>query len=141
MGKKVKQVYRKKEEILADLKKNEDFQRRMKFVKESFYPALCKASKNIEDAQMFVGSITTVMMEIFLGFMKEKKLSELNLILKLDEKDEKYEDLCEMMKLFDNMSVFEAREHFESMKREIDLFLREETRKRPLGELTVNWML
>ena len=68
-----KKIFRKKEEILADLKKNKDFQEKMKFTKEVFYPALCEASKNIEDATMFVGSISTVMMDKFLGLMKEKK--------------------------------------------------------------------
>lgn len=138
--KKTKQVFRKKEEILADLKKNKDFQEKMKFTKEVFYPALCEASKNIEDATMFVGSISTVMMDKFLGLMKEKKFGELNLVDALDTKDEKYEELKKMLELFNDMNVFDVRTYFEGMKSEINLFVQEENRVRPLSDLKTKWI-
>lgn len=135
-----KKIFRKKEEILADLKKNKDFQEKMKFTREVFYPALCNASKNIEDATMFIGSISTVMMEKFLQLMKEKKFSELKLTDSLDTKDEKYNELKEMLDLFNDMSVFDARTYFEGMKSEISLFIQEENKDRPLSDLKTKWL-
>jgi transcriptional regulator of heat shock response len=112
----------------------------MKFTREVFYPALCNASKNIEDATMFIGSISTVMMEKFLQLMKEKKFSELKLTDSLDPKDEKYNELKEMLDLFNDMSVFDARTYFEGMKSEISLFIQEENKDRPLSDLKTKWL-
>lgn len=137
---KKKQVHKTKEQIISDLKKNKDFMEKMKFTREVFYPALCKASHNIDDASMFVSSINTVMMEKFLGFMKEKKLSELNLVDNLDQKDEKYEELKELLHLFDDMNVFDAKSHFEGMKSEIQLFVNEEMKGRQLESLKTRWI-
>lgn len=139
MGK-TKQHHKSKEELLSDLKNNKDFQEKMKFTREVFYPQLCEASKSIDDAMMFIGSITTVMMEVFLGMMKEKRLGELDLISKLDPKDEKYDQLCKLISVFESMTVFDARTHFESMRSEIQLFVTEENKTRQLSELKTKWV-
>lgn len=138
--KKQKQVFKKREEIIADLKNNKDFMEKMKFTREQFYPALCKASRNIEDATSFISSINTVLMEKFLGLMKEKKFGELNLIDSLDPKDEKYEDIKSMLELFNDMNLFDAKSQFEGMKAEINLFVQEENRERQLQDLKTRWI-
>jgi len=125
---------------LFDLKNNAKFQEKMKFAKEVFYPALIKASKNIDDAQMFLSSISTIMMEKFLGFMKEKKFVELNLVEQLSPLDSKYEELKSMLALFDTFNVFEAKELLEGMRQEISLFLNEEAKERSLESLKCRWL-
>lgn len=138
--KKPKQIHKSKAEILADLKANKDFMEKMSFARDTFYPALIGASKSIDDAMMFLGSITTVMMEVFLGMMKEKRFGEMNLQSKLDSKDEKYEQLCDMLKLFDDFTIFDARSQFEYMKSEIQMFVNDENKERSLSELKTKWV-
>jgi len=138
--KKPKQVHKTKAELIVDLKNNKDWVEKMKFTREVFYPALCKASKNIDDAISFLGSINTVMMEIFLGFMKTKMFGELDIISKLDPKDEKYAELVELMKLFEDKSVFDAKSLFEGMRQEIQLFTNEELKERSLDTLKTKWI-
>lgn len=137
---KPKQHHKTREELLFDLKNNAKFQEKMKFAKEVFYPALIKASKNIDDAQMFLSSISTIMMEKFLGFMKEKKFVELNLVEQLSPLDSKYEELKSMLALFDTFNVFEAKELLEGMRQEISLFLNEEAKERSLESLKCRWL-
>jgi len=134
------QLHKSKEELMAELKKNAKFIEKMKFTKEQFYPALVKASKNIDDAQTFLSSINTVMMESFLGFMKEKKFSDLKLEEKLDSKDEKYEAVKEMLALFNDMDIFSAKELLEGMKSEISLWVNEDLKTRSLETLPKRWL-
>lgn len=137
---KKKQHHKSKEELLVDLKKNKEFQDNMKFTREVFYPALCKGTKNVDDALYFLSSFTTVMMEVFLGLMKDKKLGELNLISKLDPQDTKHEELKALISLFEDMSIFEAKAHFENMKGEIQLFCNEEMKVKKLEDLKTTWI-
>lgn len=140
MGKKPKQVYRSKEEIISELKKNEEFKKKIKFSRETFYPALCKASTNIEDAQMLLAGFNTVIMQTFLGLMKDKKLGELDLQSKLDSTNPKHTEQIALLNLFEDMTIFEAKDHIESMKSEIGLFLSDEQRERSLESLKTKWI-
>lgn len=134
---KQKQVFRKREEIVADLKKNKAFQEKMKFAREVFYPALCKASSSIEDAQIFLSGFNTALMQTFLSLMKERKTGELDLVSKLSDTTPQYKEL---LALFDDFSVFDAKDQIEGMKGEIDLFVAEENRSRKLEELKTSWL-
>ena len=58
----------------------------------------------------------------------------------LDPKDEKYEELKAMLALFDNKSIFEAKEYIEGMRNEISLFLGEEAKERSLSSLKTKWL-
>lgn len=137
---KKKRINKTREEVLKDLKSNSRFVEKMKFTKEEFYPALLKASKSIDDASSFLSSINNIMMEKFLGYMKEKNFGELKLGEMLDPKDEKYEELKAMLALFDNKSIFEAKEYVEGMRNEISLFLGEEAKERSLSSLKTKWL-
>ena len=112
----------------------------MKFIKESFYPALLKATTSIEDAVQNLTIINSVMMEKFLGFMKEKKFSDLDVYSNLSKDDPKYEDLKADVDLFNGMSVFEAKEYLEGMKQEINLFIADEQKVRGLDTLPTKWI-
>lgn len=137
---KKKRALRSKEEVLAQLKGNQDFQKKMEFVREKFYPALIKASRSIDDAQSFISSLSTMMMQKFLEVMKDTKFTDLKLVDILDPKDDKYEALKEMLALFDDQNVFDARELIEGMKSEISLFINEELKDRTLDTLKVKWI-
>jgi len=129
-----------REELLKDLRKSPDFMKKMKFTKEVFYPQLIKASKSVDDASTFLASISTVMMQKFLEIMKEKKFSDLKLAESLDSKDEKYHELVDLLDLFKDDSVFDARDKVEGMKREIDQFIHDEMQVRQLSDLKPKWI-
>ncbi len=137
---KKKRINRTREQIIADLHGSKKFQEDMSFVKDQFYPALCEASKSIDDATMFLSSINTIMMEEFLGFMKDKTFGDLKLESKLDPKDEKHEELKKLLTILSPKSVYEAKSYIEGMRSEIQLFLNEENKERPLKSLKTNWL-
>lgn len=129
-----------KEQILAELKANKDFQKRMTFIKEEFWPALCEASTSIEDAKILLTGFNNVVMQSFLGLMKEKHLKDLGLTTKLDAQSDKFLENQKLLGLFSEMSVFEAKEYIEGMRNEIDTFLTDEMKERPLSSLKVKWI-
>jgi len=137
---KKKRLVRNREQILADLRKSKEFNEKMDFVKNKFYPALIDASRSIDDAQSFISSLSTMMMQKFLGIMKEKKFSELGLKDILDPSDDKHDNLAAMLDLFSDMTVFDAKEIIEGMKQEITLFINEELKGRTLDTLKPKWI-
>ena len=129
-----------KEQLMAELKANVKFQEKMEFTKNKFYPALIKATTSIDDALQNLSTINSVLMEKFLGLMKEKTMGELNLYTNLDEKGEQFEALSDMLRLFDDMSAFDAKDILEGMRNEINLFLTEENKTRTLDTLKTKWL-
>lgn len=129
-----------REEILKDMKSNADFVRRMDFTKNKLYPAVIKASKNVEDATRFLYQTSTLLTQKFLGLMKEKKFEELDIVSILDKNDAHYPEYVDLFKLFEGQSVYEAKEYLEGMKSEIDLFSRELMQKTKLEDLPTRWI-
>ena len=87
MRKKQAPKVRSKEQILADLKANEKFQEKMTFIKTKVYPALCEAARSIDDASQNLSIINSIIMEKFLGFMKEKTMKDINISLGMQKKN------------------------------------------------------
>ena len=133
-------INKTKEELIADLQKNAVWMAKMKFVKETFYPALCKCTNSIEDALQNLTIINSVIMDKFLTRMKEVKMKDIDIYTNLSASDSHYEDMKAMLNLFDDLSVFEAKEYFEGLKQEIQLFLNEENKERKLDDLKTRWM-
>lgn len=79
-------------------------------------------------------------MEKFLGEMKKLTFKELKIVEGLDEKAEKYKEYKELLALFDDMSVFDAKDYLEGMKNEIDVFITDEMKNRPLSSLKAKWI-
>lgn len=129
-----------KEELLNNLKGNKDFQVKMKFTREKFYPALINATTSIDDASILLSGFNTIIMQEFLGLMKEKKLGDLKLDTKLDPTNEKFKASKDLLNLFKDMSVFDAKDHIEGMKNEIELFKNEEMKERGLETLKTKWI-
>lgn len=133
-------VNRTREQILADLKGNAEFARKMEFTKQQFYPALCAASTSIDDAQMLLSGFNTAIMQEFLSKMKETPLSALKLEDKLEMGSEKYQENRVLLDLFKDMNVYEAKDYIEGMRNELALFIAEEQKERPLSDLKVKWL-
>jgi hypothetical protein len=110
-----------------------------KFVKDQFFPALCKASTSISDADTFLMSFSTMIMDSLLNFMKDKPFSTLGLADKLDKKSPQYDSIKSMVQLFDEMPINEARKLIEGMKDEIRMFYRKDMQKRKLEDVPMNF--
>ena len=137
---KPKQKHLTTEEILEQTRHNAEFREKMSFVKNEFYPALCKATTSIEDALQNLTIINSVIMDKFLARMKEVKMSDIDIYTNLSPSDPQYEGLKLMLQLFDDMSVFEAKQYFEGMKAEIGTFLNDENKERKLEDLKTRWI-
>jgi len=133
-------VNKTKQQIVDQIKADVKFKGKMKFVKEKFYPALCEATTSIDDASILLSGFNNVIMQEFLGMMKEKTVDNLNLVSKLDPASEKIEANKKLLALFDGMSVFDAKDYIEGMKSELALFQQEEMKSRPLSSLKVKWV-
>lgn len=121
---------------MTSMKQNAEFQKRMKFIKEQFWPLLCETAGSIEDASTFLGGFNTALMQAFLGLMKEKQFKELRLDEKIAGAFASYKPL---LQLFDEMDVMTAKDYIEGMKGEIAIFQQDENRTRKLSSLTPKW--
>lgn len=137
---KPKQIHKTREQLLADLKKNKQFMEKMKFTKEVFFPALGNATTSIDDALQNLQIISSIIMEKFLGLMKEKTMKDLKLAESLSGTDPKSTEMKAMIALFDDMSVFDTKDLIEGMRNEINLFLTEENKTRKLSDLKPKWL-
>lgn len=137
---KQKRVVKSKDELLAEMKGNVRFIEKMKFVRESLYPLVVDASDSIDDAKMFLSSINTVLMERFLDQMKKKTFKELEIIEGLDKDGEKFGKYQKLLSLFNDMSVFDAKDYIEGMRSEIDLWVTDELKTRPMSSLKTKWI-
>lgn len=129
-----------KEEIAAQMKREQKAKRLRAFIKEKFYPALIEASTSIDDAKFLLGSLSNMVMENFLAQMKEMKFVELNLAAKLDKKAKNFPQYAAMLALFANENVFETRELIEGMKNEVQMFIDDELKERKLDTLKTNFL-
>lgn len=137
---KAKQKHLTTEQILEQTRRNTEFKEKMYFVKNEFYPALCKATTSIEDALQNLTIINSIMMEKFLSRMKEVSMKDIDIYTNLSKDDPKYEELKAMLALFDDKNVFEAKSYFEGMKNEISTFINDEQKLRSLEDLPAKWI-
>lgn len=137
---KEKHKNKSREEILAEMKARPEFLEKLAFVKDQFYPALIKATDNVEDAVQRLAVMNSFLMESFLGIMKEKKFGELKLQEKLSPLDPKYQENKDMLDLLNEKSVFDAKDIMEGLKAEIELFKRDMFTKMELKDLVAVWL-
>jgi len=140
MAKKTRAHNKSKEEIIADLKNNADFQRRMAFTREKFWPALCNVGMSIEDASIWLSNFNTMLMQEFLSRMKTVSMKEMAVASKLDVMADDYTKYRDVIELFDEMDVFSAKDAIEGMRNEIALFKQDEDKSRKLSDLKTKWI-
>lgn len=138
--KKVIHQNKSKAELIADLQKNAKWVAKMKFAKEVFYPAILELDESISETKSFIASINGIMMEKFLDKMRKTQFKELELEKVLDPKDPKYDRYVNLLNIFSEHSVFDAKDLIEGMKSEIDLFLQDEMDNRKIDTLKPMWL-
>jgi hypothetical protein len=137
---KSKRVLKSKEELLKEMVGNAAFIAKMHFVREKIYPAVINIGDSVDETKMFLSSINNVLMEKFLGEMKKMTFKDLQIIGGLDEKGEKFDKYRELLALFDEMSVFDAKDYLEGMRSEIDTWINDEMRDKPMKDLKAKWI-
>ncbi len=137
---KPKRVLKSKEELLREMKNNVHFIQKMTFVREKIYPAVVNMDQSVEETKMFLSSINNVLMEKFLGKMKELTFKDLDLIGGLDTKGADYEKYKILLSLFDEMSVFDAKDYLEGMRNEIDTWVTDELKDKKMKDLKTIWI-
>ena len=140
MKKQVIHTNKKKEQLIADLQKNQKWVAKMKFTREKFYPALVELDESIDDTKTFIASINQIMMEKFLDLMRQNKFGDLKLAEVLDSKDAKYDKYKAILELFKDHSVFDAKDCIEGLKGELDLFVQDEMKERKMSTLKCKWL-
>lgn len=136
---KPKRINKTKEQLIKELETQAKVKVYRAFVKDEFYPLLLEATTSIDDAKYLLGSFSNMLMEQFLGLMKEKKFVELELEKKLDSKAENYESYKKILDIFKDKNIFDARELIEGMKEEIDMMITNELKERKLETLKTQW--
>ncbi len=137
---KQKRVLKSKDELLKEMKGNAHFIAKMHFVREKLYPAVVDLGDSVDETKMFLSSINNVLMEKFLGKMKELTFKDLQIIAGLDAKGEKFDKYSALLALFDDMSVFDAKDYLEGMRSEIDTWVNDELKEKKMSDLKVKWI-
>ena len=137
---KKKHALKSKEDLIADLQKNQKWVEKMDFAKNKFYPALIDLDTNVDDTKIFLASINTILMEKVIGGMKEMKFKEMKLVDSLDPKDEKFEGYKKLLELFDDKSAFDAKDLIEGMRSEISTFENDLMKETKLADLKTQWL-
>lgn len=137
---KPKRKQRTKEELLEAMKNSEAFKEKIHFVREVFYPALMKATDNVEQAGEYLGALNSLLMQQFLKKMQEVSFKDMNIPELLGKDDPQYEPMKAMLALLEDKSVYEAKDVMEGLKGEIDLFKRDYFKKMKLEDLPAIWI-
>lgn len=111
-----------------------------KFVRDEFFPALCEATDSINDADMFLQSFSTMIMETFLHSMKEREFGEFDFVKKLDPQSPKFEAMKKMLQLFNNRTLRESQDLIDGFKDEMRFFYKKEMQDRKLDSIKFNWL-
>lgn len=126
-----------KEEVQRDYKRAQD----RKLIKERFYPALVDATISVDEAQMLLQAANSLIMEEAMEILRIKKMDEIKnrVVRKLCPDDTRLLKIENLISVFDGMSLFEVRGHFESMGAVLRQMTTDEMRNRPLSSMNPAW--
>ena len=133
----VKAIPRTKEEIRRDFERAQN----RKLIIERFFPALEEATISVDEASALLQACTALIMAEAMNTLKAMKVKDIRsaLVNGLAPNDERLLQIEKLIEIFEDMTLFEARGHFESMKAVIQQMQMDEMRNRKLGSLTQNW--
>jgi hypothetical protein len=124
---------------LEEQKSKDEVLRKRKKVKEELYPLLVEKSESIEDAKMLLSVNVLAIKQAFNNKMKEIKVSELDLLNKINSEGDQYVRFRDLLMMFQDEFLPDALEMIDGMVQEIDGLVQAENKKRPLKELKTNF--
>ncbi len=124
-----------------EVKRGMEVNRKRKIVKEQLFPALNKATVSVDEAKMLISAVVGFIMEDAMNVLKDKKVKDIkdSLVKKLCTDGVREEEIRELLTIFDEETLFSARELIEGMKSGIEQMLIDESRARTLESLNPNW--
>lgn len=125
------------EEVQRDFKRAQD----RKLIKERFYPALVDATISVDEAQMLLQAVTSLIMEEAMDTLRATHMKDIRsrLVGKLTKDNERVLQIESLIDVFNDHTLFDARGHFESMRAVIQQMQTDEMQKRSLSTLTPDW--
>jgi hypothetical protein len=106
-------------------------------VKEKLYPFLVSNSDNIDDAKIFLSSISVAIKQKYLNGMRNMPVGDLKMTEMLDVTGDSYKKYSELFDMLKEYSITDALSMVEGMPNEIDSSIREEMQTRKLDTLKV----
>lgn len=130
-----------KEQILADMARKKEVNRKKKLIVESFYPALVESTVSVDEAKGLISAMGSLLMNEVLKTMKERQFAEISktLLTTLCGDGQKMEEVKKLLETLESENLFVAREIIEGMTRAIDTMIHEDMRERKLDTMKPDW--
>lgn len=136
-----KKVPQTKEQLMADMKRKKELDRKRKIIVGNFYPALIEATTSVDEAKALISAMSSLLMEQVLKTMKERDFIEISdaLFKQLCLDGEREQEIAKLLAVFKDENLFVSRELIEGMTRAIDTMISEDMRARKLDTLKPDW--
>ena len=128
----MKRENKTKEQLIEEGKQIEETKRKRAIVKEQLYPILLAESLNIDDAKNMCVAASSAIVAAFNKQMLSQLVEDLGIKVNADEKNDKHR---KVLAVFENETVFVAKDLLEGCVQAIESFQREESTKRKLDTL------
>lgn len=133
----IQKVPRTKEQIARDVKISED----RRLIVEKVFPALKETTVSVDEATQLLSAMTALVMEEAMNTLRDKLVYSVKdkMLKKLCPDGERQTAIDDLLSLFDQQTLFEARGHFEALKSVIEQMKMDEMRNRKLDTLKEDW--
>ncbi len=123
------------------IQRDNEIARKRKFIIDKFFPALKEATISVDESTMLLQATVALVMEEAMETLRTKKVKDIKnrLIKRLAPNDERLLQIERLIGLFDDLTLFETRGHFESMKAVIEQMKIDEMQARKLDSFTIDW--
>lgn len=136
----LERINKTKEQIETEIKNSQNIKRKRSIIMDTFYPALMEATVSVDEAKALIQALGSSLMSEALRTMRERKFSEISeAVLNVLTKDERKEEIKNLLSTLENESLFDAREIIEGMTNAIEMMIREEMQGRKLDSLKADW--
>jgi len=139
MPKQNKRVNKSKPEIVEDMKKKVDIDRRRSVARNELYPILLKGSKSIDHAQIVCQAVDSAIRAKFNKQMLTQNLAGLELEKDLNPSADEHEMYKAIFDILNKETVASAVELISGMADAISNFVRAETHERKLDTLKTSF--
>ncbi len=136
----MKRKNKTKPQISEEMKHIANIKTKRARIKEELYPLILESSDNIADAQLFLQSISVQIQNMFSQLMKDKKLSELKMLMALDPTSEKYQKYKKIIEILEKENISDALQLVEGTADAIQYFIKKEIDERPVSSLVTHFI-
>ena len=133
-----KRKNKSKAEILKGIEQKTEVDRQRVIVRDQIAPIIIEASKNINDAKVFLGALSQGLGQAFMNKRNVLTVEEIDLINMLDTKGDRYEEYKKILDILKDEKISVAVGLLEGFSNLIDTCIREEMNKKSLSDMDLN---